>query len=104
MEVRPRKHRHADALNRAIAEIDTEVEANLDPFRPLIPLLTGIPGIGAVAASSLTATYHMISTGTYYQDLGAGHFERRAKPAQAKRLIAKLQSLGYDVQSKTLTA
>ena len=46
----------------------------------------------------------MISTGTYYQDLGAGHFERRARPAQAKRLIAKLQSPGYDVQSKTLTA
>ena len=28
-----------DDLNRAIALIGTEVEANLDPFRPLIPLL-----------------------------------------------------------------
>ena len=177
-----------DALDRAIAQIDKEVEANLDPFRDLIPVLTSIPGIGelaarvllaeigtdmsrfptaghliswaglcpgndesagkrrstrmrkgapwlkttiiqcawaatrkkasylaahsivcergeepkkalgAVAASILTATYHMIKHGTFYQDLGADHFERRAKPNQIKRLIAKIQSLGYEVQ------
>ena len=183
-----------DALNRAIALIDTEVEANLDPFRPLIPLLTSIPGIGelaarvllaeigtdmsrfpsaghliswaglcprndesagkrrstrmrkgapwlkttliqcawaaarkkgsylqaqyhrlrarrgakkavgAVAASILTAAYHMIANGTFYQDLGADHFERRTKPTQIKRLVAKLQSLGYEVEIKPLAA
>jgi transposase len=183
-----------DALDRAIAEIDTEVEANLDPFRPLIPVLTSIPGIGelaarvllaeigidmsrfptaghliswaglcpkndesagkrrsnrmrkgapwlkttliqcawagarkkgsylqaqfhrlrarrgakkaigAVAASMLTAAYHMIANGTFYQDLGADHFERRAKPTQMKRLVAKLQSLGYEVEVKPLAA
>jgi transposase len=26
-----------DALERAVVEIDKEVEVNLDPFRPLIP-------------------------------------------------------------------
>ena len=183
-----------DALDRAIAEIDKEVEANLDPFRPLIPVLTSIPGIGelaarvllaeigidmsrfptsghlvswaglcpkndesagkrrstrmrkgapwlkttliqcawaaarkkgsylqaqfhrirarrgakkavgAVAASILTAAYYMIANGTFYQDLGAGHFERRAKPTQIKRLVAKLQSLGYNVEIKPLAA
>jgi transposase len=183
-----------DTLNRAIAGIDTEVEANLEPFRPLIPVLTSIPGIGelaarvllaeigtdmsrfptaghliswaglcprndesagkrrstrmrkgapwlkttliqcawagarkkgsylqaqfhrlrarrgakkaigAVAASILTAAYHMIANGTFYQDLGADHFERRAKPTQMKRLVAKLQSLGYDVEIKPLAA
>lgn len=183
-----------DALDRAIAEIDTEVEANLDPFRPLIPVLTSIPGIGelaarvllaeigidmsrfptaghliswaglcpkndesagkrrsnrmrkgapwlkttliqcawagarkkgsylqaqfhrlrarrgakkaigAVAASMLTAAYHMIANGTFYQDLGADHFERRAKPTQIKRLVAKLQNLGYEVEITPLAA
>jgi transposase len=183
-----------DALNRVIAEIDKEVEANLDPFRPFIPVLTSIPGIGelaarvllaeigtdmsrfptaghliswaglcpkndesagkrrstrmrkgapalkptliqcawagarkkgsylqaqfhrlrarrgakkaigAVAASMLTAAYHMIKTGTFYQDLGADHFERRAKPTQIKRLVAKLQSFGYEVEIKPLAA
>ena len=183
-----------DALDRAIAEIDKEVEANLAPFRELIPVLTSIPGIGelaarillaeigadmsrfptaghliswaglcpgndesagkrrstrmrkgapwlkttliqcawaaarkkasylaaqfhrlrarrgpkkavgAVAASILTAACHMIADGTYYQDLGAGHFERRAKPNQIKHLVAKIQSLGYDVEIKPLAA
>ena len=183
-----------DTLERAIAEIDKEVEANLDPFRPLIPVLTSIPGIGelaarvllaeigtdmsrfptaghliswaglcpkndesagkrrstrmrkgapwlkttliqcawaatrkkgsylqaqfhrlrarrgakkavgAVAASILTAAYHMIANGTFYQDLGADHFERRSKSTQIKRLVAKLQSLGYEVEIKPLAA
>ncbi len=52
----------------------------------------------AVAASILTAAYHMLSNGTLYQDLGAKHFETRAKPSQIKRLIAKLTNLGYQVQ------
>lgn len=183
-----------DTLSRAIAEIDKEVEANLDPFRPLIPVLTSMPGIGelaarvllaeigtdmtrfptaghliswaglcprndesagkrrsnrmrkgapwlkttliqcawaaarkkgsylqaqfhrlrarrgakkavcAVAASMLTAAYHMIANGTFYQDLGADHFESRSKPTQMKRLVAKLQSLGYEVEIKPLAA
>ena len=183
-----------NVLDRTIAEIDKEVEANLDPFRPLIPVLTSIPGIGelaarvllaeigtdmgrfptaghlvswaglcpkndesagkrrstrmrkgapwlkttliqcawaaarkkgsylqaqfhrlrarrgakkaigAVAASILTAAYHMIATGTFYQDLGADHFERRTKPTQIKRLLAKLHNLGYAVEIKPLAA
>jgi len=53
--------------------------------------------IGAVAASMLTAAYHMLKDGTFYQDLGADHFDRKAKGAHAKRPLAKLQNLGYDV-------
>ena len=60
--------------------------------------------IGAVAASMLTAAYHMIKNGTFYQDLGADHFERTAKPSQTKRLLAKLRSLGYEVEIKPLVA
>ena len=183
-----------DALDRAIAEIDKEVEANLAPFRALIPVLTSMPGIGelaarillaeigtdmsrfptaghliswaglcpkndesagkrrstrmrkgapwlkttliqcawaaarkkgsyleaqfhrlrarrgakkaigAVAASMLTAAYHMITTGAFYRDLGADHFDRRTKPGQIKRLIAKLQNLGYEVEVKPAAA
>ena len=44
-----------DALDRAIAEVDKEVEANLAPFRELIPVLTSIPGIGELAARVLLA-------------------------------------------------
>ena len=42
-----------DTFDRAIAEIDKEVEANLDPFRALIPVLTSMPGIGELAARVL---------------------------------------------------
>ena len=42
--------------------------------------------------------------GTFYQDLGADHFQRRAKPNQIKRFVAKIQSLGYNVEIKPLAA
>ena len=45
--------------------------------------------IGAVAASILTAAYHMLTHGTLYQDLGSDHFDRRAKATQTRRLGAK---------------
>ena len=53
--------------------------------------------IGAVAASILTAAYHMLKDGTFYKDLGPDHFDRRSKASVTKRLVAKLASLGYQV-------
>jgi transposase len=60
--------------------------------------------IGALAASILTAAYHMLKHGTLYEDLGPGHFDRRAKAAQTKRLVTRLQNLGYAVQITPLAA
>jgi transposase len=51
----------------------------------------------AVAASMLTAAYHMLSNGTPYQDLGASHFDQRDQTKVAKRLVTRLQDLGYQV-------
>jgi transposase len=177
-----------DAIDGAIAEIDREVDTNLEPFRAAIRLLTTIPGvsdlsarvilaeigrdmarfpsaghliswaglcpkndesagkrrstrmrkgapwlkttlmqcawaaarkkasylqaqfhrlrsrrgakkaIGALAASILTILYHMLIDGTPYHDLGPDHFDRRAKAAQTRRLVTRLQNLGYAVQ------
>jgi transposase len=42
--------------------------------------------ICAVAASILTAAYHMLKVGTFYEDLGAVHFDRRRPETQARRL------------------
>jgi transposase len=58
----------------------------------------GKKAIGAVAASILTAAYHMLKDGTWYQDLGSDHFDRRSKRTQTNRLVARLESLGYAVQ------
>ena len=183
-----------DMLDRAIAEIDTEVEAGLESFRTAIDILITIPGVGplvarvivseigtdmsrfptagnliswaglcpkndesagkrrstrmrkgapwlkttlvqsgwaamrkkgsylqaqfyrikarrgakkavcAVAASILTAAYHMLKNGTLYQDPGAGHFESRAKPKQLQGLLARIANLGYQVSLTKMAA
>jgi transposase len=54
--------------------------------------------ICAVAASILTAIYHMLKDGTLYHDLGPDHFRRRSKSSQVHRLVARLQNLGYAVE------
>ena len=54
--------------------------------------------ICAVAASILTAAYHMLRDGTFYQDLGPDHFTRRAKGDRTARLVSQLTALGYTVQ------
>ena len=52
----------------------------------------------AVAASILTAVYHMLKNGTIYQDLGASYFDNRAKDKQALRLVSRLKNLGFEVK------
>ena len=60
--------------------------------------------ICAVAASILTAIYHMLKDGAEHHDLGAGHFNRRqSAQSQAKRLVAKLSKLGFAVQIQPVT-
>ena len=54
--------------------------------------------IVAVAASILTAIYHMLKDGTMYQDLGPNHFDARTKERQKNRLVKRLADLGYAVE------
>jgi len=54
--------------------------------------------ICAVAASILTAIYHMLKDGTGPRDLGASYFDRRSIDAKAKRLVSQLTKLGFQVQ------
>jgi transposase len=52
--------------------------------------------IVAVAASMLTAIYHMLKNGTKYLDLGANHFVKDRVRA-ANQLLRRLSRLGYEV-------
>jgi transposase len=54
--------------------------------------------IVAVAAALLTTVYHMIREGTPYKDLGANHFDRHDRARAARRLVARLEQLGYHAQ------
>jgi transposase len=177
--------RQFDALDAAIAEIDAEVDRDLDPFRQAVRLLRTIPGVSdltaqviiseigtdmsrfptaghliswaglcprndesagkrrstrlrkgapwlkttlvqcawagarkkasylqaqfqrlrhrrgpkkaicAVAASILTAAYHMLRDGTFYQDLGPDHSRRATPEDQANYLVRKIAKLGF---------
>ncbi len=52
----------------------------------------------AVANSLVRVVWHVLSTGAFYEDLGADYFERRDDPArQAARLQQRLEALGYSV-------
>jgi transposase len=60
--------------------------------------------IGAVAASILTAAYHMLKHGTLYADLGPAHFDKQAQAKQVHRLIDRLRNLGFAVQITPMEA
>lgn len=51
----------------------------------------------AVAGSILTAAWHMLTRGTFYEDLGADHFIHRDKDKAVKKLQKRLELLGYRV-------
>jgi transposase len=148
---------HIDALDKAIAAIEAEVGASLQPFRQAAKLLSTMPGLSevsanvvvaeigidmsrfatpgqllswacmcprndkdsylqaqfhrlrarrgakkaivAVAASMLTAAWHMLRDGTEWHDLGAAHFDRADAAKTANRLIRRLQQIGYVVHA-----
>ncbi|MGA9025812.1 MAG: IS110 family transposase [Steroidobacteraceae bacterium] len=53
--------------------------------------------ICAVAASILTAIYHMLKNGIFHNDLGADHFDRRSRQTKAAHLAKQIAKLGYQV-------
>lgn len=59
--------------------------------------------ICAVAASILTAIYHMLRDGTEHRDLGIDHFDRRPVEVSVKRLVARLAKLGYQAQLQPIS-
>lgn len=53
--------------------------------------------IVAVAHSILIIAYHLILDKQTYQDLGGNYFDRRNSEATAKRLVQRLEKLGYKI-------
>jgi transposase len=61
----------------------------------------GKKAVVAIAASLLTAAYHMIERGTEFEDLGTDYFDRRTHRERAHHLVRRLQRLGYVVELRT---
>ena len=53
--------------------------------------------ICAVAASILTAIYHMLKDGTEHHDLGIAYFDKRTPETKVKRLVRQIAKLGFEV-------
>jgi hypothetical protein len=51
----------------------------------------------AVAHSILIIPYHVLTEGTVYCDLGGNYFDERDRQAVERRLVHRLQGLGYTV-------
>ena len=58
----------------------------------------------AVAASMLTAAYHILRASVPYKDLGPEYFNRRDKKHAARRLQRRLEALGFSVEIRPTTA
>jgi transposase len=58
--------------------------------------------ICVVAASILTAIYHMLKNGTEHRDLGASYFDRQPIAVTANRLVRKFEKLGYHAELKPI--
>jgi transposase len=52
----------------------------------------------AVAASILTAVYHLLREQSTYRELGALYFARTDKERTAQRLARRIKELGYEVE------
>lgn len=57
----------------------------------------------AVAHSILTIAYHLISRQEPYKDLGADYFDKQRPECVKKRLIKRLEKLGYQVTVEPVT-
>jgi transposase len=53
--------------------------------------------IMAVSHSILVIAYHLIQRNEAYHDLGANYFDQRRPEATAKRLLKRLEQLGYQI-------
>ena len=58
----------------------------------------------AVAHQLLTIIFHIIREGSIYQELGASHFDEQNKPKVTRKLVDRLQKLGYYVTLQPVEA
>jgi predicted AAA+ superfamily ATPase len=52
----------------------------------------------AIAHKLLVAVYHMLRTGTDFTDLGADYLDRTDERRTTRKLVQRLENLGYEVQ------
>lgn len=51
----------------------------------------------AVARTILQIAYHLLERGTTYEEVGENYFDRRQTERTKRRLVNRLEALGYEV-------
>ena len=64
----------------------------------------GLRAAVAIAHKILVAAYHMLSTGTAYQELGAAYLDNVDRARTANNLVRRLERLGFAVELKAATS
>jgi transposase len=69
-----------------------------EKFRRLAARRGKMKAAVAIAHKILVSIWHMLSDGTFYQDLGAGYLDNLDRTRNARRLVQRLTNMGFDVQ------
>lgn len=69
-----------------------------EKFRRLAARRGKMKAAVAIAHKILVSVWHMLSTGTFYQDLGAGFLDRLDRTRNARHLVRRLTNMGFEVQ------
>ena len=69
-----------------------------EKFRRLAARRGKMKAAVAIAHKILVSVWHMLSDGTFYQDLGAGFLDRLDRTRNARHLVRRLANMGFEVQ------
>jgi transposase len=73
-------------------------------YRRLAPRRGTRKALVAVGHAILVIAYHVLKRGEPYQDLGANYFDERDQKNVQRRLVRRLEQLGYKVNLEAMTA
>jgi transposase len=97
-------HLKATLVTAAVCAARTSGTYLRDKFHRLRARMGAKKAAVAVAHKILVAVFHMLQRAVAFADLGADHLDRVDKHRTAKRLVRRLDALGYDVMLRPKAA
>ena len=90
-------HLKATLVTAAISASQTKGTYLRDKFHRLKARMTAKKAAVAIAHKILVAVFHILQRAVAFADLGADYLNRLDKHRTARRLIRRLNALGYEV-------
>ncbi len=99
-----RSHLKAMLVGTAISASRTKGSYLRDKFHRLRVRMDARKAAVAISHKILVAAFHMLQRAVAFADLGADYLDRVDKHRTAKRLVRRLDALGYNVMLRPKTA